>query len=170
MSKPSLDDAVISKLFLRLRVNYGASFDRQMTAPPGVSISPEDYALIVRKQWAEELAGYASNLDAIAYALQHLPDFMPSLPEFKAICRRAPMPTFKALPLPAGTKPTPQMLETVANIGRPSDHDPKAWAWRLAERERNSAPLTQAQRHMWREALHVPTGTRAAEFLERAAA
>jgi hypothetical protein len=138
----------------------------------GAKLGPQQSKVsMFREQWAEELAGYANNLDAIGYALDHLPEFMPSLPEFKAICRRAPSATFKALPLPAGTKPTPEMLATVANIGkRPEDHDPKSWAWRLAERERNSAPLTQAQRHMWREALQAPLTTKAAEFLERAAA
>jgi hypothetical protein len=163
MLKKSLSDEVIGRLFLKLRINYGASFDRQMTAPAGIGLTEAQYAELVRAQWADELGGFAGNLNAIAHALDHLPEFMPSLPEFKNLCRNAPGPTFKALPTPDGAKPSPEVVAALQQATERPRVNQKAWAFNLARKEQYQAEhrrevsghecLTLAQRSMWREAL-----------------
>ena len=80
MSTVSMD-TVIERLFKRLSATYGASWTRQYADVP---------ANDVKTAWMYELEGYAGNLQAIAYALENLPERCPNVIQFRNICRAAP--------------------------------------------------------------------------------
>lgn len=168
MSATCLPDAWVSKLFAALRANYGAAFDRQWECPPGVD--PAKFAEQMRGHWAQELGGYVSHPEALAYALDNLPEQPPNLPQFKAICRRAPAKQVPRLEAPKG-KADPVAVAAAISAVQANPLSPKAWAITLRDREReqNRNPrnytkreiLTQAQRHMWRQALGLELTTEA---------
>lgn len=80
----SLPDDVIDRLFSALTVRYGAPFlDRWRDL---------DLA-VVKGDWARELSGFGRNLEALRYALDHLPDKPPNVIEFRKIANNGPAPT-----------------------------------------------------------------------------
>lgn len=146
----SLPEAWVKKIFSTMRVTYGASFDRQWECPAGQDAA--EHASSMLAHWGTQLGPYANHPEALAYALENLPDFPPSLIEFRNLCRRAPD---KKTPLLEAPKVTPaEMLAAVATIAKPEPkEDPKQWARDLQQRDKNGAALTQAQRAMYRAAL-----------------
>lgn len=82
---------VIDAIFDKLAVRYGAEWLRQWD---GVQMK------FVRADWAEELSGYADNLEPLRYALRHLPERCPNVGQLKKIANLCPPPVFKALPAP----------------------------------------------------------------------
>lgn len=151
MSRPPLPPHWVDEIFGRLTVRYGQPFLRRWE---GVDIA------LVKADWAEQLAGFADKPDAIRHALENLPpDRAPTVGEFAAVANRH-QPATPALPAP---KPDPARAHAaVAAIGRRlHDHDPRAWAQRLRDREAAGEPLSLAQRHFWREALRVEEGAAA---------
>lgn len=97
----------VSKIFDRLAGRYGSLFlDRWR----GCDMEN------VRATWAEELGGFSDKPEAIGYALKALADqqFPPTLPEFLAACRRAPVKQAPALPY----KPTPEDRERNHEMAR----------------------------------------------------
>jgi len=122
----ALSTESIDWLFERLLATYGTDFTRMYS---GLSIAA------VKSAWAHELQ--AQPLDAIAWALDNLPERPMNAIAFKNLCRRAPGPVFQALPLP---KPEPKRV--AAELGRlgqvraaalatNAGGDPKSWADRL---------------------------------------
>lgn len=87
----SLPTAVIDRLFQRLAFTYGQQW---------VDLWRGMEANDVKSLWAHELQGFAHRLEAIAYALDHLPERPPNLVAFKALCRQAPFAEPEALPAP----------------------------------------------------------------------
>jgi len=86
MLKP-LPSSWVERIFLRLQGVYGREFTNQYSQYVGdVDIGMEN----AKRVWAEELAGYTENPDAIAYALETLPDRAPNAIKFRDACRRAP--------------------------------------------------------------------------------
>lgn len=86
MLKP-LPDSWIDRIFMRLIGVYGREFKSQFShVVDGVDIGIENAKLV----WAEELAGFEQNPQAIAYALETLPDRAPNAIRFRDACRRAP--------------------------------------------------------------------------------
>lgn len=80
-SIPPLGDEVIDRLFSALVVRYGSAFTDRW----------RDLDLtVVKGDWARELAGFAHNLGAIKYALEHLPEKPPTVMEFRKVCNAAP--------------------------------------------------------------------------------
>lgn len=81
----SLPTAVIDRLFDRLTCLYGSKF---------IDMWRDADINAVKSLWAEKLGGFCDNLPAIRFALDSLDDspWPPTLPEFLAICRRAPRP------------------------------------------------------------------------------
>jgi hypothetical protein len=133
-----------------MRANYGASFDRQWECPAGTD--PVAHVAEMRLHWGRELRYYQQSPHAIAYALEHLPEFPPNLPQFKALCVRRPdHPEVKQLPPPPAD---PAQLERVRVIakGIRIRHD-REWAHRLAERAKAGFRLTITQRDMLREVM-----------------
>ena len=82
----------LDSLFARLSVRYGAAWMRQWD---GVDIAA------VKADWAEELSGFEQRPEAIRHAIQHLPiDRPPTVGQFVALCRSAPVMAPPALPAP----------------------------------------------------------------------
>lgn len=161
MSLPaSLPDAWMSRIFGALRATYGAAFDRQWAPPAGCS--PEEsagYAEAVKAHWAHDLAGYIKAPNAIAYALDNLPENPPNLIQFKALCQRRPEAAALALPAPKAN-PARVAAELARMRSAVGVRGPIQWAYDLQEREAGETDetpprvrMTPFQRQCWREAL-----------------
>ncbi len=84
----------IERLFERLQHTYGAAWDRSLGNVP-VEKLPR-----VKELWADELGGFANNLQALAWALENLPETPPNVIQFRNLARRAPAPEVLRLPEP----------------------------------------------------------------------
>lgn len=87
----NLPVTVIDRLFQRMSATYGSAWDRSMGTAP---ISD------VKTAWMHELQGFSGRLDAIAWALENLPERCPNVIEFRNLCRKAPEPEKPKLPEP----------------------------------------------------------------------
>ena len=116
-----LNPKVIDRVFARLLVRYGAQWLRQWE---GVDMDA------VKAEWANELGGYANNLNAIGYGLDNLPqDFPPNVAQFKAICNRRPEPATLAIePPPVNPAVAKKALDSFAGAGLET---PAEWMGRL---------------------------------------
>lgn len=141
----SLPTAWVDKLFTKLIVTYGQRF---LGLYAGVDLQ------IVKDDWAEELAGYVNNPDAIKHALQHLPtDRPPNVLEFKQLCRGAPAKA-PLMALEAPKSDPARVAEAMASMTAPKPkYNPREWAENLKALEERGGRLTMAQKMMWREAL-----------------
>ena len=82
----------LDSLFARFAVRYGAAWMRQWD---GVDLDA------VKADWAAELAGFEQRPEAVRHAIQHLPiDRPPTVGQFVALCRSAPVMAPPALPAP----------------------------------------------------------------------
>lgn len=133
MLSPYLKHA-IDRLFDRLTAVYGREFSGKFD---GVTVDA------VKAAWGHELRGFERNFDAVAWALDNLPERCPNAMQFKALCRRAPcLDRPDALPGASGMVrgPTVAERETLRRLmaevktggffPRPS----RAWAYRLLDR------------------------------------
>lgn len=110
----------------------------------------------VKVDWATELAGFENAPNAIAYALQNLPDGRPpTVLDFRAICRAAPAMEVAKLPAPAAD---PERLAAelskmrhVLSPGRPVGE--KAWAHALRARHGAGEKLNPNQVRCYQNAL-----------------
>jgi hypothetical protein len=126
----SLPLKAIDRLFERLAATYGAQWTRLWADVPVTD---------VKTAWAHELAGYASNLQALAWALENLPERCPNVIEFRNLCRRSPAPEVPRLP---EAKADPERVQReLARLGDvrkqvlSSAVDHKAWAKALIARD-----------------------------------
>ena len=87
----SLPAPWIDKIFTKLTLAYGRDFIARWE---GIDLND------VKSDWSHELAGFAEHPEAIAYALANLPPKAPSVIEFRALARRAPLPAVKLLEAP----------------------------------------------------------------------
>ena len=134
----SLPLQAIGRLFDRMAATYGSAWMRQWE---GVE------ANAVKSMWAHELGGFASNLKAIAWALEYLPERCPNLVQFKNLCRQAP-----AAEVPQLDAPKADPARVAAELAKlapmrmcaasPSTTDPKAWAHRIIARHRAGEKLS----------------------------
>lgn len=91
----SLPHLWVDKIFMKLTVVYGRDFIGRWE---GINLAD------VKTDWAHELAGFEQHPESIAYALQNLvPGKPPTVLEFRALARKAPLPEHKALPAPVVT-------------------------------------------------------------------
>lgn len=162
MSKPneSLPDRVMARLWTAMRGNYGARWDRMFPVPPvPPGADAGQFALesikSVQGIWAEKLARFSANLDAIAYALDHLPADPPNLPEFVALCNRRPDPRPAALPAPELNKEVASaaLAQAAKVTNRIGDHLTPIRALMMRELAGAGHGLTKFQREFWRKAL-----------------
>lgn len=148
----SLPTKAIDRLFERLAATYGAAWTRQWADVP---LSD------VKTAWAHELSGYASEtgLKAVAWALENLPERVPNVIEFRAICRRAPAPELPRLPEPkADPERLKQELAKLGDIRAKATHTPrdcKAWAKRILARHEAGDKLNPTSLRFAREALRL---------------
>ena len=145
----SLPIKAIERLFDRLMATYGDEFSRKWGATPMAD---------VKSVWAHELSGYATRLDAVAWALENMPERAPNAIQFKALCRSAPAPA--ALQLQAPPPADPERVKSeMAKLGDVRDkvltakNSGKDWAHALKARQDAGKKLTLAQRTMLRAAL-----------------
>lgn len=92
----------VERLFSRLAANYGDLFLKRWG---GVDLDD------VRAEWARQLDGVPGY--RVGYALDNLPPFPPTLPEFKALCAAAPL---QSVPLPAPVATLPRESERVLSL------------------------------------------------------
>jgi hypothetical protein len=141
----------IDRLFERLSSTYGSSWTRMWADVPMTD---------VKTAWAHELAAYANNLNAIAWALENLPDRCPNLIEFKSLCKHAPRPDTKALGEPKA--PADVVDRELAKIAAEAFKSPvdskgnidhKRWAKKLLAKDRANEIITPLQKRFYKEAL-----------------
>lgn len=149
----SLPVKAVDRLFERLALTYGAAWMRQWE---GLDVND------IKALWAHELAGYASRLDAIAWALEHLPPRCPNIIEFKALCREAPR--HEPLPLPEPPADPARVKAELAKLGHkpPSERasgpvtvDHKAWAMRIIASHEQGEKIRPISLRIAREALRM---------------
>jgi hypothetical protein len=133
-------------LFNRLLAVYGTQWTKQWQDVP-----MQD----AKDAWARELGQYARRLEAIAYALDNLPDRAPNAVQFRNLCRAAPAPDVPALPVPEAN---PQrMREELAKLGHVTGAKPQTttgamdWAPRILARHAAGAKITPTVMKMARE-------------------
>lgn len=87
----SLPLQAVDRLFDRLAATYGRQF---LNLYEGLD------AAAIKTLWAHELSGFGGRLEAIAWALENLPERAPNVIEFRNLCRRAPATEVPRLPEP----------------------------------------------------------------------
>lgn len=82
-AKPCLSEQQAKTIIARLQLAYGKTFtDKWQDVPQDALIA----------DWAQRLGAYASDDEAVAYALEHLPPaFPPTAMEFAELCERGAM-------------------------------------------------------------------------------
>jgi len=147
----SLSVLAVERLFQRLTATYGSEFVNKWNKVELVDL---------KTAWAHELAAYANNLNAIAWALENLPDRCPNLIEFKSLCKHAPRPSVEALGEPKA--PVDVVDRELAKIAAeafkaPTDDrghvDHRRWAKKLKARDEKGEMLSPLQRRYYKEAL-----------------
>lgn len=143
----SLPEPTLERLFIRLSATYGAAWDRSMGSSP---ISD------VRTVWAHELSGFAERLQDIAWALENLPERCPNVLEFKAMCRRAPMPEMArievAMANPELVKAELAKLQPLRR-GFVAQREDKNWARLIVARAKAGDPIRAITLQFARQAL-----------------
>lgn len=124
----SLPLIAVERLFERLTTTYGRQF---LSMYEGLDPAA------VKTTWAYELAGFARNLQAIAWALENLPERCPNVIEFRNLCRRAPDPETPRLPEPKADPA--RVAAELAKLGELRNQPkpkmgPLDWAYRIVER------------------------------------
>ena len=83
MKNHTLPAGWVDRLFFRLQGVYGKDFMSQFMM---LDSNGNDVGITNAKQvWADELGGFAEHPEAIAYALENLPERMPNAIVFKEI-------------------------------------------------------------------------------------
>jgi hypothetical protein len=126
----SLPLQAIDRLFDRLSATYGRQF---LNLYEGMD------ANAIKAVWAYELSGFGMRLNAIAWALENLPERAPNAIEFRNLARKAPEPEKPRLPEP---KADPAKLRTelaklqplLEEAKRAVTTDRLAWARRIVAR------------------------------------
>jgi hypothetical protein len=89
----------IDRLFERLEATYGDDWARKWKGVPMTD---------VKTAWAHELGIFGNRLDAVAWALENLPEQCPNVIQFKNLCRQAPA---KEVPMLPQSKADPERLK-----------------------------------------------------------
>jgi hypothetical protein len=138
------DDSTLAveHVFKSMAAMYGAAWDRSFGATPMKDS---------KTAWAFQLGQFTHSQTAkraILWALQNLPDFVPSAIAFRNLCRSAPSVMVPALPAP---KADPvRIASELAKLGQAkaiavSPHGMKAWVYRLKERHDRGEELSPTQ-------------------------
>jgi hypothetical protein len=140
----------MDRLFERLGATYGSSWTRQWETVPMND---------VKSAWAHELGAYANRLEAVAWALENLPERCPNAIEFRNLCRMAPAPQTPALPEP---KADPQRVAAeLAKLGplrqkvAANGWDHKAWARRIVARHQAGDRIRPVTLRMAQDAIRA---------------
>lgn len=149
----ALPMAAIDRLFERLQMTYGSEFLNKWS-----NLNAGE----VKAHWAFELDMFTENLQAIAWALNNLPDRCPNLIEFKSLCKQAPKPTRNALEAPkAPVEVVDRVIAEIASkaFKTPRDEsgkvDHKLWARKLLQRHKKGEALGLHQIKAYKAALEI---------------
>ena len=139
----SLPPEWVEKIFKRMALEYGSRLGSLWAG-----LDPEE----VKAHWARELAGYVNAPQALGHALDHMPDDRPpTLPEFRKLCRGAPVPALKALPAPAADVARVSAALARARSSVMAAHG-TSWVDKLRAREAAGERLGLLQREALRRA------------------
>lgn len=143
----SLPLQVVERVFARLSATYGRDFVSKFEG-----VDPN----AVKSSWAHELSRFEGDLSSIAWALENLPERAPNVIEFRAICRRAPMPEVARIEHRAASpervaaelqKLRPALIDCTAHRGN------RYWARRIVAKAEGGGKVTPAALSMARDAL-----------------
>lgn len=147
----SLPIKAVDRIFLRLLATYGTEFSGRYSG-----VQDGD----LKSMWAHELAGFASDLPSIAWALENLPERCPNAIAFRNLCRQAPRAEAPQLPEPKADPERVraelarlQPLREAIAATSPVDH--KAWARRIVARVEAGERVNRTSLSMARSALRM---------------
>lgn len=146
----SLPTKAIDRLFERLAATYTTQWVRQFDFVPLAD---------VKTVWAHELSVFSGRLDALAWALENLPQKCPNAIEFKALCRQSPRPAEQQLPAPKAdpARVAAELSKLATVVKRPSaggiDH--KAWAKVILARNEAGEKVRPISLRFARDALRM---------------
>ena len=138
----------VERIFDKLTMVYGHQFIGRWS---GMDLAK------VKADWAHELDGMQAHPESIKHALQHLPpDQPPTVLQFRDLCRKVPMATFKALPAPEINQAAAQaaLAEASKVAHRIGDHLTPIRGL-MAREIGGDKRLTKFQREFWRIALRA---------------
>lgn len=142
----SLSLQAVDRLFDRMAATYGRQF---LSLYEGLDVNA------VKTVWAHELSGFASNLHALAWALENLPARAPNAIEFRFLCRLAPAPEVQKLTEPAANPE--RMRAEMVKLGEIlKDAGPKSgtdWARRIIARAEGGDRIAPCTLRFARQAL-----------------
>lgn len=147
----SMPIKAVDRLFDRLGLTYGSAWLRKWD---GMPINE------VKSLWSHELAYYANHLDAVAWALENLPENCPNVVEFRNLCRKAPEVQKPRLPEP---KANPERLAAELSklmqikkkvLSAPAEAtDGRDWARRIIARQVAGEKIVATSLRFAKEAL-----------------
>jgi hypothetical protein len=140
----------IDRLFERLSMTYGIAWDNSIGTAPLNEI---------KSFWLHELSGFMQSkeaMQAISWALKHLPERPPNLVQFKNLCFQAP--AVEKLQLPAPPADPARVSKELAKLTNLRDYqkvDPKDWARKILGDYAAGAKKTITVVEMARNALEA---------------
>lgn len=142
----------IEKILDRMATTYGTEFARKWNGVDSAAM---------KATWARELDNFVMHPQAIAWALDHLPEYPPNVIQFRNLARSAPGGIGMA---PAITNDVPAKPEVVnaelAKIGETivagKTTDPRAWAHRILAAVEAGEIRSSISVRMARQALGLP--------------
>jgi hypothetical protein len=140
----------IDRLFERLSMTYGIAWDNSIGTAPLNEI---------KSFWLHELSGFMQSkeaMQAISWALNHLPERPPNLVQFKNLCLQAPAVERPQLPAPpADPARVSKELAKLTNLRDCQRVDPKDWARKILGDYAAGAKKTITVVEMARNALEA---------------
>lgn len=142
---PFLPGTWVHRIWSAMRGNYGAEFDRRWARPAHLEAAEHVEAL--RQTWQRELRCFRTFPEAITYGLENLPPRPPSLPEFRALCLRAPARAPKQQDLlPAPKADLARLAGEISKVASSwKARKPTACLEELEQRQRDGEKLTAGQ-------------------------
>lgn len=136
MSRPPLPLPWVSKIFSIFQGNYGTQVLDKFRTGERTESGGDAGIENALAQWADGLAGFAADPNALKRALENLPRLPPSLPEFRDLCRCYATRGTLQQALPAPDVTPRQAAERQAQIeqalsGRPGAIPGREWAHKL---------------------------------------
>lgn len=142
---PFLPGTWVHRIWSTMRGNYGAAFDRLWQCPEGGDEAAHVKSL--RDTWQRELRNFRNFPEAITFGLENLPPHPPNLPEFRALCLRAPARAPKQQDLLP--PPKADLARLAGEISKVASswkaRKPTACLEELEQRQRDGEKLTAGQ-------------------------
>ena len=142
---PFLPGTWVHRIWSAMRGNYGAEFDRLWARP--AHLEAAEHVESLRQTWQRELRCFRTFPEAITYGLENLPPRPPSLPEFRALCLRAPaQPPKQQDLLPPPKADLARLAGEISKVASSwKSRKPTAWLEDLEARQRAGERLTAGQ-------------------------